>query len=321
MTEPTASITPQVSRWQRIWENLTHNPVAVKELTARMRGWRAPVIISIYLFLMSLLIGLIYLGFSSSASQIGSSNINQTVGKTVFGVVFAIELMMVCFLSPAFTAGAISSERERQTYDLLRTTLLPARSLVNGKLISALIFIFLLLIIGFPVQSLAFLFGGVTIEEVLISFLILVITALTYSVIGLFISSFMKNTLASTVVSYVAANLLLFFQPSLITVVISFFGILTSSSLGPLAAWQQSILEGALIVTGYFLIATNPIATAIASEVMFLDQRSLFLYQFPLTSGSTFPILGPWIFYSIFFLLLSLLLVWLSILFVKRAER
>jgi ABC-2 type transport system permease protein len=307
-------------RWKRVWENVIQNPVAVKELTARMRGWRAPVIISIYLFLMSILIGLIYLGFSSSTTQIGSTNINQTIGKTVFGVVFAMELMMVCFLSPAFTAGAISSERERQTYDLLRTTLLPARSLVSGKLISALIFVFLLLIIGFPVQSLAFLFGGVTIQEVLISFLILMITALTYSVVGLFISSFMKNTLASTVVSYVLANLLLFFQPSLITVIISFFGLLTSSSLGPLATWQQNILEAILILAGYFLIATNPIATAIASEIMFIDQRSLFIYQFPLSSGSTFPILGPWLFYAIFYLLLSLLLVWFSILFVKRAE-
>ena len=70
------------------------------------------------------------------------------VGKMVFGGVLAIELFMVCFIAPAFTTGAISGEKERQTFDLLRTTLLPARRIVIGKLIAALAYIVLLLVVA-----------------------------------------------------------------------------------------------------------------------------------------------------------------------------
>ena len=38
--------------------------------------------------------------------------------------------LLVIFLAPAFTVGAISSERERQTFDLLMTTLLKPRAIL-----------------------------------------------------------------------------------------------------------------------------------------------------------------------------------------------
>ncbi|MBK8024641.1 MAG: hypothetical protein IPK19_25260 [Chloroflexi bacterium] len=60
-----------------------------------------------------------------------------------FGIV-GIELILILFIAPAFTAGAITGERERQTYDLLQTTLLSKATFVIGKLESALGYIVLL---------------------------------------------------------------------------------------------------------------------------------------------------------------------------------
>jgi ABC-type transport system involved in multi-copper enzyme maturation permease subunit len=159
-----------------------------------MRRGKAYIVITIYLILMSLLVGLVYLGLASSANNLGNSGMLQTVGKVVFGIVVGVEMMMVCFVAPALTAGAISSERERQTFDLLQTTLLPAKSLVLGKLTSAMFFLLLLLVVAFPLQILASLFGGVALGEVLVAFLLLIVTAFTFSAIGLLISSLVRST-------------------------------------------------------------------------------------------------------------------------------
>jgi ABC-type transport system involved in multi-copper enzyme maturation permease subunit len=302
--------------------SLIQNPVTVKELRGRMRRGMAYIIITIYLVLMSLLVGLVYFGLSSAANSTGNSSTMQTVGKIVFGIVVGVELMMVCFIAPALTAGAISSEREHQTFDLLRTTLLPARSLVLGKLISALSFLLLLLIVGLPLQSLAYLFGGVGLEEVLVAFLLLVVSALTFSAIGLLISSLLKSTLASTVISYVAAIIIVFGEPTLIGIALSFVGMLSSLIYTTnLAAFQVNILEAILFSLGYILITVNPFATIIASEVMLIEKQNLFYTTLPMTNGGNFPILAPWIAYVLFYGFFSLVFIWLSIKLVRRTEK
>ena len=302
--------------------SLLQNPVTVKELRGRMRRGRAYIIITIYLIMMSVLVGLVYLGLASTANNVGNSGSAQAVGKVVFGIVVGVEMMMVCFVAPALTAGAVSSERERQTYDLLRTTLLPTRSLVLGKLTSALSFLLLLLVVGFPLQALASLFGGVAIEEVLVAFLLLAVSALTFSAIGLLVSSLMKSTLASTVISYVAAIIVVFGEPTLIGIALSFMsmlsGLVYTSSLAP---FQIKILEALLYSIGYILIALNPLATIIASEVMLIEKQTLFYTTLPMTNGGNFPILAPWIAYVLIYGFFSLVFIWISIRFVHRVEK
>jgi ABC-type transport system involved in multi-copper enzyme maturation permease subunit len=270
--------------------------------------------------LLSTLISLIYLGFISAEEASSTTSVRQGLGKTVFGAVVGFELMMVCFLSPALTAGAIAAERERQTFDILRTTLLYARTLVIGKLVSAISFLLILLIVGFPLQSLAFLFGGVSFEEVFIAFFMLIVTAFFFSGIGLFVSSLMKSTLASTVISYIAAILVSFGVPVLITMAITFLGIIPQA-LTNLSNFQQTLLEIAILIIGYLFVVINPLATAISTEVMILQEQNAFFVTIPLSNGWNFPIIGPWIFYCVIYGLGSSLLVWLSIRFVRRVEK
>ena len=58
----------------------------------------------------ALLIGgmmaLVYIGFASSSQSAIGSNLRQTLGKTVFWSVAAMELLMVSFIAPALTAVA-----------------------------------------------------------------------------------------------------------------------------------------------------------------------------------------------------------------------
>jgi ABC-2 type transport system permease protein len=286
-----------------------------------MRGGRAFIVITIYLALLGGLVGMILLSFYAADASPSSANISQALGKTVFGATVGLELMMVIFVAPALTSGAVSAEREHQTYDLLRTTLLSAPSLVTGKLVSALSFLLLLLFVGFPLLSLAYLLGGVSIEEVLIAFILLVVSAIAFSAVGLFVSSFTRRVLVSTVLSYVSTNLIIFGIPVFIYISILFLFGMLSSSIYNIPTNQYAFMEAALLVVGWFFVAFNPIATAIATEIILINEQSAFLWKVPLSNGQTFPIISPWIGFVFFYLLLSLGLIWLSIRFVHRVER
>ena len=299
-----------------ILQKLGENPVTVKELRGRMRGARAFVILTIYLGILVTLVSLVYFGFTASSRGLMAPEIRQNMGKVIFGVVVTMELFLVIFVSPGLTAGAISSEREQQTFDLLRTTLLPARSLVFGKLLAALSFIFMLLLATLPLQSLTFLFGGIAREEFIIANILLVISALAYTSLGLVFSSLFKRTLVATVLAYASAILVVFGLPILVYAVVLSMSVFLSN-VGQLT----HNIEVLLVIIGWLIIAINPLATVIATEIILIEQRSVFLANLPLNGDTNFLIISPWIGYSLIYLLLSLLFIFLSIHFTRQAER
>src|SRR5689334_7482847 len=124
-----------------VW--LRRNPVALKELRGSMRGARAFIVLTVYVGLMSLFAVVLYAIYTVQSS-LTSVTTGGVVGKLIFGGVVTVELFLVCFIAPAFTSSAISGERERRTFQILRTTLLPARRIVMGKLFSALAYVVLL---------------------------------------------------------------------------------------------------------------------------------------------------------------------------------
>ena len=300
---------PSLGQW------LTRNPVVLKELRGRMRGPRAFVVLTTYLLLMSGFVTLLYVVYVTSTNNVYSNPSSQLIGKFVFGAVVGIELLLVCFIAPAFTAGAISGEREHQTYDLLRTTLLSASQLVLGKLASALSYILLLLVAAVPLQSLAFLLGGVALEEVMVATVLLVATALMFGTSGIFFSSFMRRTLASTVLTYAFALMATLGLPLILLALFPLNSFLFyNSNPGPVA---QVVLYLGL----WALLSTNPIGTAIATEVLLVEEHTLFLFNAPLSNGATLPLISPWIPFVLFSFALGAVMILLSILAVRRSER
>jgi ABC-type transport system involved in multi-copper enzyme maturation permease subunit len=232
--------------------------------------------------------------------------------------VVGLELMAACFIAPGLTAGAISSEREHQTFDLLRTTLLSARSVVWGKFLAAFLYLLLLIFAALPIQSLAFLFGGVSLEEMLISTLMLVLTSMTFCAVGLFFSSLLARTLVSTVLAYAFAILWVFGLPFIIMLFSGLFGAIFNSSH---ALFNTTTAQVVLFFGGWVLVSLNPLGAAIGSEAILLNDGSLFLFDLPLPNGTTLHLISPWVIYVIASFLISLLLLWLSVRFVRRAEK
>ena len=309
----TSDETPVIKPPPRLGRAIRRNPIALKELRGRMRGSRAFIVLTVYVVLMSLFTVVLYMIYAASSS-VTLSTTGGVIGKVIFAGVVAIELFLVCFVAPAFTAGAISGERERRTFHLLRTTLLPAHRIVIGKLISALAYIVLLLLVAVPLQSLAFLMGGITIEEVILSVEILLVTAIGYGAIGIFFSAVTKRTLVASILTYTFALLVTIALPLGAGII----GLFSPTNLG----YYNRPLAEAFVSYLYTLVAaTNPVSAAIGTEVILQQNGTAFYYVDVLSNGVSIPMLSPWIVFTVFYLLLTLILVLVTVNHVRRIEQ
>ncbi len=296
-------------------ERLFGNPMVLKELRGRMRGARAFIVLSVYLSLMSGFVTLIYILFSESLSYSGPSQGGE-IGRVLFYSIVGVELFLVTFIAPAFAAGSISGERERQTYDLLRTTLLPAHSLVGGKLFATLSYIFLLLLAAIPLQSIAFLFGGVAEVEVILSFIVLLCTAVLLGTIGVFFSALTKRTLAASVLSYAFALMTILVLPIGLLVV----GPIISGLITAYSSTLSATLETAIYYGVGFMLATNPMATLFGTLFLLSDRQVYGAFDITLQNGAVIQLVSPWIVFVIFTLVISLLLIIIAIRRINRIE-
>lgn len=297
--------TPYPFTWR---ERLFRNPVVLKELRGRMRGARASIVLTIYLALMSGFVTLVYLVYLSSQTILGPAQGGQ-IGRALFVSIVGIELFLVTFIAPAFASGAISGEVERQTYDLLRTTLLPARSLVAGKLIATLSYTFLLLLAAIPLQSIAFLFGGVSELEVILSFVILVATAILLSSAGVFFSALTRRTLSASVLSYIFALVMVLALPITLLLLLNIVNGLATTS----PAWEAAAFYGVGAV-----IATNPMATLWTTLDLLFQRQVAWTFPHTLADGTIIPAISPWVVFVVFSLLMSTVLIVIAVRQINR---
>jgi ABC-type transport system involved in multi-copper enzyme maturation permease subunit len=202
--------------------------VSAKELRGRMRGRRAFVVVTIYLLLLSLFAFGVYQllhenavmqsrfafggggGFSDDgfvedgfSGSFVSGAVSAEIGHALFSGILVVQTLLILVLAPAFTSGAISMEREKQTLELLITTPLSTLGMVVGKLLSALAYLFLLVVASIPLMAVVFAFGGIGPEDLIRAYLMLFAVAFGVGAIGLFMSALIGRTQIATVLSYV----------------------------------------------------------------------------------------------------------------------
>lgn len=178
--------------------------VGTKEVRGRMRGRRAFVVLTVYLALLASFAWMVevmsertvgsYLGTAAFASA--------QIGREIFKGLLLLETVLVVFLAPSFTAGTISLEREKQTLDLLIATPISSPAIVLGKLVSALAYLFLLVVSSIPLTAIVFVFGGVAPDDLVRGYVVLVTTAVGLGAVGLFFSALARRTQAATVLTY-----------------------------------------------------------------------------------------------------------------------
>ncbi|MBI4578781.1 MAG: ABC transporter permease subunit, partial [Planctomycetes bacterium] len=184
------------------WRLLPANPIVVRVV---QMGSKRPQ----HLWLRAgYLVVLLFLMLASQLSQStgGSTPSLTSLAKSssrVFEAISILQLAMICLLSPVFTAGAISQEKDAETFNVLLTTPLSNAQIVLGSLLSRLFFVIVLLISGLPIFCITMLYGGVTADQVFLSFGIAACTALLMGAVAIFVSVVKIGT-RTTVFSFYA---------------------------------------------------------------------------------------------------------------------
>lgn len=175
------------------------NPVLMKELKLRFRAFKSFSGLMFYLILLFIFVG----GFLSVYTQFtGTGFFRPSESFVMFSVISVLQMALVMFITPGLTAGAISSEREKQTLNILLTTTQSSTQIIIGKLLSSIAFLILLLIAGLPLYSIVFLFGGVSPAQLITIFLFYLLTVIAIGSIGIMFSTITKKTIVSMIATY-----------------------------------------------------------------------------------------------------------------------
>jgi len=181
------------------------NPVLLKEMRVRMRGGRAYWLMAAYVVALGVCFVLMYfstLALNRMANHTVNPRFAQELGRGFYIAMSIVQMVLGMLIAPALTSGALTIEREQRSFDLLAISLMRPRSIVFGKLASALSFIMLLVFASVPLVSVCFMLGGVDFREFGAAYAVIIGSAFFFGVIGLFCSSLMQRTTTAAMLAY-----------------------------------------------------------------------------------------------------------------------
>lgn len=176
-----------------------YNPVLVKELKLRFRSFKSFSGLMFYLAVICVfVVGFLLLttGFT------GKGFFRPEMSFMMFTILTILQMALVLFITPSLTAGAISSEREKQTLNILLTTTQSSTQIIVGKLLSSVAFLVLMLIAGLPLYSLVFLFGGVSPLQLASIVFFYLVTVVAIGSVGVMFSTITKKTIVAMIATY-----------------------------------------------------------------------------------------------------------------------
>jgi ABC-type transport system involved in multi-copper enzyme maturation permease subunit len=174
------------------------NPVFRKELKLTTRSWKIAITILLYTGVLAAIGILVF----DQLMQSFALRMSYQDFTTLYVLLSALQFGLILFVVPALTAGAISGERERQTLEIILSTPLKPFSILIGKLLSSLSTVVLLVVASLPILSLIFVFGGVSMIQLLGLIGYYIVTAIFVGSIGVFLSTIFKKTTVSNVMAY-----------------------------------------------------------------------------------------------------------------------
>ncbi len=269
------------------------NPVLLKELKLRFRAFKSFSGLMFYLAVLCIFVAgflLIYTQFS------GTGFFKPSDSFTMFAVLSILQMGLVMFITPGLTAGAISTEREKQTLNILLTTTQSSTQIILGKLASSVAFLILMLVAGLPLYSLVFLFGGVSPSQFIIIFLFYFLTLIAIGSIGIMFSTITKKTIVSMIATYGAMIFLggitaffFFIGMSMEQMAVHSGNVQNVTPFSPITYFWVSINPGALLITTLYPEMGNALESVV---------------------GISLPI---WIVYLIFYIFITVICLFIAI--------
>jgi ABC-type transport system involved in multi-copper enzyme maturation permease subunit len=167
------------------------NPIFLRVMSMSGRQSRHVWVRVGYLVIMLLtLIVMLLSKLAGSSSQVALAEL----GESLFRAVSYAQLVLILFLSPIYTAGAISQERDSQTFSVLLATPLSNFQIVAGSLMSRLFFVLAILFSTLPLFAMVYYFGGFELRDVFLSYGIAAMSALLTGAVAIAISILYTGT-------------------------------------------------------------------------------------------------------------------------------
>mgnify|MGYP001264994364 FL=1 len=177
---------------------LFENPVLQNELVSNLRQTRTFVLLFAYVGVLGFLI---YTAWPAE-ERIDMSNSDKA--KPLVNLLFVGQYMLMSLMAPSFAAGALTGEKERDSFEMLLASPMRPGAIVLGKLAASLGPLAELMIGSLPVVMLCLPLGGVQFFEVIAAYLAMISSITLFVMISLWCSSYFSRTSASLVVSYLA---------------------------------------------------------------------------------------------------------------------
>ena len=164
------------------------NPICMRLVWGGSRRSRHLWVRSGYLAVMIIVLVLNLL--TSGAGSGGGASLQDlaSAGAQSFATTSYLQLILICFLTPIFMAGAIAQEANPRTWDILLTTPLSSLQIVLGNLFGRLFFVVALLVSTLPLFAVTQFFGGVPGQSIFLSYAIAAATALLVGAVAITLS-------------------------------------------------------------------------------------------------------------------------------------
>ncbi|MGE0712621.1 MAG: ABC transporter permease subunit [Planctomycetota bacterium] len=172
------------------------NPIVVRELLTLLRQPRAAVLLALALGVSAIPVLVAW------PRQVEGITGQGAVSREIFRLFGYAQMLVLALVAPGMLAASVTSEKEKDTIDLLLSTPLRGEEIVAGKLLGGLAYMFLLGLASIPVLMLCAVLGGLGGADVLRLYGVLALQGLCYGLTSLCCSALSRRTVAAAMVSY-----------------------------------------------------------------------------------------------------------------------
>jgi ABC-type transport system involved in multi-copper enzyme maturation permease subunit len=236
--------------------------------------------------------------FPGRTDPSNAASLTPIIGEFRGGVAFVVALIWLLLIAgvagPALTSGAVVRDRANGRMDRLLTDAGRAEVVALSKFVASLIpLVFILLTIA-PSVSFAWLIGGLPMDQAAAATAVVLASVLLIAAIGLFCASVARTEVTSMIAASLAVGFFLF---------------------GPLLASEGLSVAGKRATANAF-VAVDPLVAILIAQPQLADKVSKLIAADVPTPQITVAIrqatLPFWALDAVAFLVLSLILVWLT---------
>ena len=167
------------------------NPVWTRDLRTRLRSKETAQ--SIYIVSIAVAAGG-FLPLLTTAADLSNPLLTADVAREVFTWLTMTLIALVTLIGPGMTAETIGKERQRGSLDLLLCTPLRPREIMVGKLLGSLSVLALFISPSLPLFGLCVMFHGAEAKQVVMVYIVLLLTLVITGLIGITASAIHSRT-------------------------------------------------------------------------------------------------------------------------------